>query len=103
MIVSREGHRYLAQNFENKDEGVIIQFIEKTSTDEDPTKLYTVNDGTTNEELLEILIDRMKYLGAKFPCRENSLATTKLEEALMWLNKRTQDRVKRGVEGKHLA
>ncbi len=29
--------------------------------------------------------------------RETSLAITKLEEALMWLNKRTQDRISRGV------
>jgi hypothetical protein len=41
-------------------------------------------------------------LNGKFPCRENSIAITKLEEALMWLNKRTADRVKRGVEGKNL-
>jgi hypothetical protein len=53
--------------------------------------------------LLEVLIDRMQVLGAKFPCRENSVATTKLEEALMWLEKRTANRKKRGVEGKHLA
>lgn len=31
--------------------------------------------------------------------RENAVAITKLDEALMWLEKRTKDRVKRGVEG----
>jgi hypothetical protein len=35
----------------------------------------------------------------KFRCRENSLAITKLEEALMWLEKRTADREARKVEG----
>ena len=40
---------------------------------------------------------------AKFACRENAVAITKLDEALMWLNKRTQDREKRGVEGEHKA
>ena len=34
-----------------------------------------------------------------FACRENSIAITKLEEALLWLNKRTQDRIARNVEG----
>ena len=66
-------------------------------------ELHTVNNGTTNEEVLEMLIDRMKYLQAKFPCKENACCITHLEEGLMWLEKRTRDRVKRGVEGKQLA
>lgn len=56
-------------------------------------------NGWQNEELLVILIDRMKFLHVQFPCRENALAITKLEEALMWLEKRTADRKARGVEG----
>lgn len=36
---------------------------------------------------------------SQFKCRENSLAITKLEEALHWLGHRTADRQKRGVEG----
>lgn len=35
----------------------------------------------------------------KFSCRENSCAITKLDEALMWLQRRTENRTKRGVEG----
>lgn len=35
----------------------------------------------------------------KFPCRENSMIITKLDEALMWSDKRKKDRLKRGVEG----
>lgn len=38
-------------------------------------------------------------LNEKFPCRENALAITKLEEAMMWLEKRRQNRVVQGVEG----
>ena len=111
MKVLREGHRYELENFEKKDElqNQVIQFIEKEvstlKNESDPTfsatQLVTVNDGTTNEEVIEVLIDRLNYLNGKFPCRENSLAITKLEEALMWLNKRTADRLKRGVEGKN--
>ena len=66
------------------------------------TDLITANDGTTNEELLSVLIDRMSYLQGKFPCRENAIVITKLEESLMWLNKRTEDRKKRGVESKQI-
>lgn len=80
-----------------------VQFIEKTTDAGDSTRLVTVNNGTTNEDLLLVLIDRLQFLSAKFPCRENALAITKLEEALMWLNKRTADRMARGVEGQHKA
>jgi hypothetical protein len=61
-----------------------------------------IHDGTTNEELLEVLVDRITKLNAKFPCRENSIAITKIQEALHWLEARTKDRVKRGVEGMDL-
>lgn len=38
-------------------------------------------------------------LNAKFPCRENSLVITKLDEALMWLDARTKRRLTEGIEG----
>lgn len=103
MKVLTDGHKYIAHNFENKEEGQVIQFIEKVPESEGSTKLITVNDGTTNEELLEVLLNRMNHLNAKFPCRENAIAITHLDTALLWLNKRTSDRVKRNVEGKQIA
>lgn len=97
------GHQYSLQQFENKENFQVLQFIHKEPKFEGSTELRTVADGTTNEEVLEVLIDRMNYLQGKFPCRENAIAITNLEQALMWLNKRTQDRLKRQVEGKQLA
>lgn len=97
-----QGHKYVAANFEDGDSGQTIQFIQKEPLSEGSTDLKTVSDGTTNEALLEVLIDRMQYLQGKFPCRENALVITKLEESLMWLNKRTEDRKKRNVEGKQI-
>ena len=41
--------------------------------------------------------------GGKFRCRENSLAITKLDEALHWLDHRTKEREQRQVEGTHEA
>ena len=109
MQILTPGHRYLLENFENKSNGQTIQFIEKVPFNRPPEhggpiagELVTVNDGTTNEELLKCLIDRMNSMQAKFPCRENAIVVTKLEESLMWLEKRTADRKARGVEGKHL-
>lgn len=60
-------------------------------------------DGTTIENVLGVALARVQFLNGKFSCCENSLAITKIEEALMWLNKRTEDRKERGVEGTHQA
>lgn len=97
-----EGHRYVAQNFENTVAGQTIQFIQKNPIHPGSTELETISDGTTNEALLEVLIARMQYLQYKFPCRENAIVITNLEESLMWLEKRTRDRQSRGVEGKQI-
>lgn len=100
MKVITEGHRYELENFENKSAtGQVIQFIEKTRINPDLPELRTVNDGTTNEEVLKMLINRMQSLSAKVPSRETSIAITKMEESLMWLEKRTAERKARGVEG----
>ena len=96
------GHTYELSNFENKNEkGQVLQFIHKEPIEEGATELKTVSDGTTNEEVLEALINRMNFLDGKFPCRENSIVITHLETALLWLEKRTNDRIKRDVEGKN--
>ena len=101
MEVFREGHLYALDGFEVKDNKQTIQFIEKEPTDT-AGELKTVYDGTTNEEVLSMLINRMSYLQGKFPCKENAIVITNLEESLMWLNKRTEERKSRNVEGKHI-
>lgn len=59
-------------------------------------------NGVSNEALLAIVIDRLQcFQTSSFSCRENSLALTKLEEALHWLKHRTESRLQRGVEGTH--
>jgi hypothetical protein len=58
-------------------------------------------NGLTNEVVIDILVDRLFRLNAKFPCRENSLAITHLEDALHWLEERTRQRRRQGVEGQY--
>lgn len=58
-------------------------------------------NGAFVEGVLGAVVARIMYYQTKFPCRENALALTKIEEALLWLNKRTQDREAREVEGTH--
>lgn len=66
---------------------------------EGPIKENGVN-GVANEDLLGMVLCRLEgFQNSEYKCRENALAITKIEEALMWLRKRTNARVKRGVEG----
>ena len=63
-----------------------------------PTKENGVN-GCQVDTLIEAAKIIIEGLNSEFPCRENALAITKLEEALLWLGKRKADREKRSVEG----
>jgi hypothetical protein len=64
-----------------------------------PIKEAGVN-GVTQEALLAIVIDRLRsFQDGPFKCRDNAVALTHCEEALMWLHRRTRDRIARGVEG----
>jgi hypothetical protein len=57
-------------------------------------------NGLSNESLLAVVEDRLLgFQSGPFACRENAVALTKLQEAMMWLQKRTRDRMARGVEG----
>lgn len=99
-----EGHLYELGNFVNENgPGQQLQFIHKQELDDDRGGLMKVTDGTTNEEVIEMMIDRSVSLNNKFPCEENVNAIASLKSALMWFRKRTADRQKRGVEGKQLA
>lgn len=64
-----------------------------------PIKESGVN-GVTQEALLAVVIDRLRsFQSGPFSCRENAIALTHCEDALMWLQRRTVARIKRGVEG----
>jgi hypothetical protein len=65
-------------------------------------QIRQVPNGAFVENVVDAAIKRIEhYQSTKFKCRENAIALTHLETALLWLNKRTQDREKRGVEGTH--
>lgn len=64
-----------------------------------PIAEFGVN-GISGESLLAIVEDRLiGFQSGPYACRENAVALTKLQECLMWLQKRTRDRMARGVEG----
>lgn len=89
------GHKYVVDSMDGTNPQT-IDFIKKELVD---GQFVTVVDGTTNEEILKMMIDRIQHLNNKAPCFENSYCLTYLETALSWLLKRTADRKARGVEG----
>lgn len=69
---------------------------------------FTIQDGPVKEIgingcQVDTIIEAAKLiiegLNKNFPCRENSMIITKLDEALLWSQKRKSDREKRNVEG----
>ncbi len=77
-------------------------------TVKDNVLTLTIQDGPIGEfgingiQATDMLIytkELFKSLNKTFPCRENSLTITKIEEAIHWQEARTKDRESRKVEG----
>lgn len=86
-------YKYLIQDAETKG-GVVIIF------QEGPRNEKGSHPGLQDSDLLEIVRDRLRcFQEGEHSCRENACALTHIEEALMWMNKRAEDRAERGVLG----
>jgi len=94
------GHTYELVNHES-EETQTIHFIKKQKTDTESDVLETVQQGTTNEAVISMLIDRMQVLNESFPSKFNDDAIKHLHLAYEALVARTADREARGVEGTH--
>ena len=59
-------------------------------------------NGVTHEALIAILCDRLRsFQAGEYACKANACALIHLEEAQHWLQQRTIERMRRGVEGTH--
>lgn len=57
-------------------------------------------NGVTQEVLLAIVADRLRsFQKGPYSCKANACALTHIEEAQHWLQQRTIERMRRGVEG----
>lgn len=91
----KEPTNFKVKKSEDNSELAIIKFQDGA------IKEHGVN-GIMNEDLIAMVLTRLNFWQTtQFKCRENACAITKLEEALMWLRKRTIGREIRGVEGTH--
>jgi hypothetical protein len=89
-ILTQQGQPYVTPDVENNSVTFKIQ--------NGPIKEVGEN-GCQVDELIYIARVLISHFNSKFPCRENSVAITKLDEALLWLKRRKEDREKRNVEG----
>lgn len=63
-------------------------------------KLIDSSHGILDTDLLEIVRHRLQcFQCGEFATRENAIALTHIEEALLWLNKRVEDRIEKGILG----
>lgn len=59
-------------------------------------------NGVTHEALLSVVADRLRsFQKGPYACKANACALTHIEEAQHWLQQRTIERMRRGVEGTH--
>lgn len=65
-----------------------------------PRNVDTSICGVIDSDLLEIVRDRLKsFQSGEFATEYNAQALLHVEEALMWLNRRVEDRIERNVLG----
>lgn len=82
---------------DNKDQAAIVKFEIQSA----PIGEIGIN-GCQAVDMLEYVKCLFQSLNDAFPCRENALTITKIEEAIHWQDARTKDRESRKVEGQNL-
>ena len=90
-------HIYMICCGESEDdvEDVVVLQFQKGPRREDGSF-----NGILDTDLLEIVRDRLKgFQQGEYATRENAVALTHIETALLWMNKRVEDRSERGVLG----
>lgn len=82
----------------NDEDGILLRFQNGARKEENSVR------GVLDTDLLEIARDRLKsFQAGPFATRENACALTHIEEALMWMNRRVEDRIEREVLGENQA
>lgn len=101
MVHHEVNHRFNAPHHFVVRNANTHEVLSEVDFQEGPIKESGIN-GVCNEDLIAMVICRLEHFNnSDFRCRENSMAITKLEEALLWLRKRTMGREQLGVEGTH--
>lgn len=77
-------------------QGIVINFVKGDKSNPETYR----QDGVITESIIQLAKEFMETVNVgDLACRENAMVITKLDEALMWINKRAEDRKLRGVQG----
>ena len=92
-------HIYVISTQQGKGQTGSGRFYNTIRFQNGPIKETGVN-GITQEVLLAIVIDRLRsFQKGLYPCDENECALRHAEASLLYLQRRTQKRLARGVDG----
>ena len=87
-------HNYVIRRADTGEKLADIQFQKGARKEENAVA------GILDSDLLEIVRHRLQcFQQGEYKTRENACALTHIEEALMWMSKRADDRAERGVLG----
>lgn len=103
FIILEDGAEYALPNYEViEGKGLVetgsqtrINFVRGSKLGTDKIE---PNEGTLHEHLISAMVHDLKLKNKLVPSRETSMVITKLEEALMWQQRRSIDRAKREVQ-----
>lgn len=81
-------------------DGVVLQLCRGNKLDENAPR----QEGVFSETLIMVVKTYLEKVNAPGPLatRETAMVITKLDEALMWMDKRSNDRKRRDVQGTYL-
>ena len=99
-------HDYVIEGGDKYNQGEVDpklkepEFCLRIEFQDGPRKLDDSRHGVLDTDLLEIVRHRVLcFQKGDFATRENAIALTHIEEALLWMNKRVEDRIERNVLG----
>ena len=101
--IKEEGHSYQVPTYEvvegkglQENYSILnIRFVRGSKLGSDNVE---PKKGTLHEHLIAMMIYDLKFKNNLVPSKETSMVITKLEEALMWQQRRSIDRAKREVQ-----
>lgn len=101
--VVEPGYFYTLPEYDVTDQGLVdshYAFAIKFCRGDKNNPSIDRQTGVFVESLLETIVHRLKTVNVgELASKETSVAITKVEEAILWLGKRSEDRRVRGVEG----
>lgn len=93
-------HEYHICMIDAEDKDIVLGEPVVIKLQKGPRKEADSQHGVIDSDLLEIVRDRLKaFQAGPFASDYNAKALEHIEEALMWLNRRVEDRIERNVLG----